>query len=362
LFEPESREKYEETFYGVKPPNPQRFWRLNFTTFEEFKQYFEENFRYWLKPFIVLHFYDKCIILKDKGIRYRAFINSKRIELAFIILNVLYKRHLKIKAIKKKDKTIYKSKHIFITITIPHDVPWFEAFKLITKRYRGIISYFNRNFKVKHYLGALELHEDGYPHLHTLLILERPIRIFKHNNMFRFEPKRKWDKDLKSEEKGFIDCFALKNPYEISQYLNKYTKKTLKSVEKLIKNEKPSNKDYLLVTSRYMQKRVVLMDRKLRRLVKLFEKISLKFGNITKLWRAGLKKEVSQIIKHVLAMKKYGEIYDLISISPNCSQDDRLSKETPLVLDTDLTIWVDPDVFDCFILGYNYEIKESDES
>jgi len=298
--------------------------------------------------------------LKDKGIRYRAFINSRRIEMGLIILNTLYKGHLRVKVIKKKNgKTIYKTKHVFITITIPHDIPWYEAFKFITKRYRNVISYFNRNFGVKHYIGPLELHEDGYPHPHLLLILERPIRVFKHKDAFRFEPKRRWDKDLKVETKGFIDCFALKNPYEISQYLSKYVRKTLNSVDSLIKG-KASNKDYLLVVCRYMLKRPVIMDNKLRRLVNLFEKISLKFGDITKLWRAGLKKEVSQIIKHVLSMRKYSEIYDLISISPNCSQDDRLSKEAPLVLDSDLTIWVDPDVFDCFILGYNYSIEECD--
>ena len=132
---------------------------------------------------------------------------------------------------------------MFITVTLARSYPIGLAWRKIIKSYaRRIIKTIERieNNKVLYYIGVLEAHRDGYPHLHMLVIFKKPMKLFKWKNMYRFERKREWDKALGSDKSNFIDIFALSNSREIRSYLLKYLSKSL--AEHIIQN-----KDYIKI-------------------------------------------------------------------------------------------------------------------
>jgi hypothetical protein len=91
------------------------------------------------------------------------------------------------------------------------------------------------NNKVLYYIGVLEAHRDGYPHVHFLVVFKKPLKVFRWKNVYRFENKRLWDQALGSNEENFIDVFALRNYREIRSYLLKYLSKSL--AEHIIQNK-----------------------------------------------------------------------------------------------------------------------------
>jgi len=174
----------------------------------------------------------KRLIVYDRGII--SYVRKYRAKL-IKVLKSLPKKRLRVKG--------KKSYHMFITVTLARSYPIGLAWRKIIKSYaRRIIKTIERieNNKVLYYIGVLEAHRDGYPHLHMLVIFKKPMKLFKWKNMYRFERKREWDKALGSDKSNFIDIFALSNSREIRSYLLKYLSKSL--AEHIIQN-----KDYIKI-------------------------------------------------------------------------------------------------------------------
>jgi len=169
----------------------------------------------------------KKLIVYDRGLihyakRYRAKIIKA--------LKSLPKKRIKVKG--------KKSFHMFITVTLSRKYHIGLAWKKIIKSYaRRVLKTIEKieNNKIIHYIGVLESHRDGYPHLHILVVFKKPLRVFRWKNMYRFERKREWDKALGSDKENFIDVFALRNKKEVVGYLLKYLSKSL--AENIIMNK-----------------------------------------------------------------------------------------------------------------------------
>lgn len=161
----------------------------------------------------------KRLIVYDRGIiSYARKYRAKLIK----VLKSLPKKRLRVKG--------KKSYHMFITVTLARSYPIGLAWRKIIKSYaRRIIKTIERieNNKVLYYIGVLEAHRDGYPHLHILAVFKKPLKVFKWKNVYRFERKREWDRALGSNEENFIDVFALRNKKEVVGYLLKYLSKSL---------------------------------------------------------------------------------------------------------------------------------------
>ena len=169
----------------------------------------------------------KKLIVYDRGLIYYAKKYRAKIIRA---LKSLSKRRLKVKG--------KKSYHMFITVTLARSYPIGQAWKKIIKNYaRRVLKSIERieNNKVLYYIGVLESHRDGYPHVHLLVVFKKPLKVFKWKNVYRFENKRLWDQALGSDKENFIDVFALINYREIRSYLLKYLSKSL--AEHIIQNK-----------------------------------------------------------------------------------------------------------------------------
>jgi len=169
----------------------------------------------------------KRLIVYDRGII--SYVRKYRAKI-IRALKSLAKRRLKVKG--------KKSYHMFITVTLARSYPIGLAWRKIIKSYaRRIIKTIERieNNKVLYYIGVLEAHRDGYPHIHMLVIFKKPMEVFKWKNMYRFERKKEWDKALGSDKSNFIDAFALRNKKEVVGYLLKYLSKSL--VENIVMNK-----------------------------------------------------------------------------------------------------------------------------
>jgi hypothetical protein len=169
----------------------------------------------------------KKLIVYDRGLIYYA----KRYRAKIIrALKSLSKRRLKVKG--------KKSYHMFITVTLKRSYPIGLAWRKIIKSYaRRVMKTIEKveNNKIIFYIGVLEAHRDGYPHIHLLVVFKKPLKVFKWKNMYRFENKRLWDQALGSNKENFIDVFALRNHREIRSYLLKYLSKSL--AENIVMNK-----------------------------------------------------------------------------------------------------------------------------
>jgi hypothetical protein len=154
----------------------------------------------------------------DRGLRYKAYRNKAKF-------------HSYIKAIPKKWFKVKakKSWHIVMTIkTKSHkEIALDEAYNYISKYFEKIKKYVKKRYGIKGYIGVLEVHRSGYPHLHVIFFTKKPAKVFKWKGIWRFQEKRTWEKELKAEERGYIDAFALKSREEFIRYMAKYLAKQL---------------------------------------------------------------------------------------------------------------------------------------
>jgi hypothetical protein len=190
-------------------------------TSEDLAQALLERLPLWIKPFIhaIYDTQGRTLVLLDRGIRWTVF---KR-KLFFEALRAV---------IPKKWVRVGKGKanHIVFTRTVPRDVPLDRAYKVIRRMFYNDIKVFKRLYGVKGYFAVYEVHEDGYPHLHGIIFLKKWVAVFKHKGIWRFVDKKSlWEELLKTDERGFVDCFALPDQRSASEYFAKYIAKGIPS-------------------------------------------------------------------------------------------------------------------------------------
>jgi hypothetical protein len=215
----------------------------------------------WSKPYVVVKVYEDRGVFLNRGLEFRSWWVRKRFD---IIMNRIPRSWVRVKG--------KKSKHIVVTVTIPHNIPIHEAYELIRKRVREVIQFFRRNYGLRGYLGVLEIHEDGYPHYHLILFLRKRLLVFNHKGIWRFVDKRSWDKVLKVEERGFIDCMSLRGGVRgVKGYFSKYLKKAYSENDQDQGVEKQDTsinlKPYVLYVSRLFRIRPLIYSRNFSKLI-----------------------------------------------------------------------------------------------
>jgi len=172
----------------------------------------------WSKDFVVMLRSDFLVVLKNRGLRYRLWRDSLRV---WAVSRYISKHFELSKGL---------SNVVFLTLTYdPSRYSLSEAWKDLRRRFRSVVRYFKRHYGVVVALGVVEAHESLYPHLHMVLLLEKPAPIFYHKNLRRFsEKKTEWEKSLARE--GFIDAVAPRSAKEVSRYLSKYLNKVSKEL------------------------------------------------------------------------------------------------------------------------------------
>jgi len=195
--------------------------KLNIETSEELAQALLEKLRLWIKPFIhaIYDTQGKTLILLDRGIRWTVFKRKLFFEALFAVIPKKWVRVRKGRA-----------NHITFTRTVPRDIPLDRAYKVIRRMFYNDLKVFKMLYGVKGYFAVYEVHEDGYPHLHGIIFLKKWVAVFKHKGIWRFvDKKRLWEELLKTDKRGFIDCFALPNARHAIDYFAKYITKGIPS-------------------------------------------------------------------------------------------------------------------------------------
>ena len=200
---------------------------LHLKSSEDLYEAVVSRFDYLTRPYGFFVVSPKKLIVYDRGlIHYAKKYRAKIIK----ALKSLPKKRLKVKG--------KRSFHMFITVTLSRKYHIGQAWRKIIKSYvRRVMKTIEKieNNRVLYYIGVLEAHKDGYPHIHLLVVFKKPLKVFRWKNSYRFENKRSWDQALGSNEENFIDVFALSNSREIRSYLLKYLSKSL--AEHIIQNK-----------------------------------------------------------------------------------------------------------------------------
>jgi hypothetical protein len=230
-------------------------------TTKDLIEYLEQH-SYIFRAYHIIKQYDSYALFLDRGLRYKAYRN--RIKF-YSYIKTIPKKWLKVKG--------KKSRHIVLTIkTRSHkELSLDEAFNYITKYFEKIKKYLNKKYGVKGYIGVLEVHSSGYPHLHVILFLKKPVRVFKWKGIWRFKEKRTWEKELKTHERGYIDAFALKSREEFISYMSKYMAKQLKSGLVHNKDGSINLKAATLAILRIFRKHMIIASKSIKEMAKKLE-------------------------------------------------------------------------------------------
>jgi len=224
-------------------------------TKEELMNYILQYIGLWLKPYVIVRFCKTLVGMEfalfiDRGIRHRIRTLLGRYYSYIRSIRVRFKRLKGRKA---------KSNVLFVTITVPHNIPLYEAYRRISRRKEQVVKAFRRMYKDVEYISVLEVHEDGYPHIHMLLYRKKGyFKVFKYKNMWRFEYKRLIDKVV-GLEGGFIDIFAIRSRGKVVSYLAKYLSKSLSVDDDDFSNLSPKN--LTLLIARVFKVRVLTASR-----------------------------------------------------------------------------------------------------
>jgi len=175
-----------------------------------------DKVRLWSKDFVIALVSGFLLVLKNRGLGFRLWLESLRVW----AVSRFIAKHMRL--FKDRETGLWFCNVVFLTLTYDpsrYTIP--EAWKDLRRRFRRTVRFFKRHYGVICALGVVEVHESLYPHLHMVILLEKPAPVFYHKGLVRFsEKKAKWDKALASE--GFIDAIAPRNPREVSSYLSKY--------------------------------------------------------------------------------------------------------------------------------------------
>jgi hypothetical protein len=211
------------------------------------------------KPFVVVRVYPERAVFLRRDLEWRAFQLRQRIAEIFDRIPPSW---VSIRG--------GYSRHIVITVTVPRNLPLYEAWDRIDGYFRDIVRYFERMYGVRGYVGVYEVHRDGYPHIHAIIFVRKRLRVFRYRGVLRFgDKKRKWERDLNTQQRGHIDCLALRGGKRGAlRYFSKYLSKFGEGESsrgfnlKQVLNLKP----YSLIIFRLFRKQPIKASRNLRTL------------------------------------------------------------------------------------------------
>jgi hypothetical protein len=181
----------------------------------------EEKVRLWSRDFVIVKISDFYAVFLNRGLSYRLWRDSLRVR---AVSKYIAKHHR-----RSRDSTNV----VFLTLTYdPNRFSVTEAWKDVGGRISRVLKWFKRHYGLKVGLAVLETHDNLYPHVHMVLLLEREVEVFEHRGLLRLrEKKTRWERALARE--GFVDAQAPRSAREISRYLSKYLNKVSRELPKL---------------------------------------------------------------------------------------------------------------------------------
>jgi len=189
------------------------------------KALLEEKTRLWSRDFVIARVSDFYAVFLNRGLSYRLWRDSLRV---WAVSRYIAKHHRRSQS---------STNVVFLTLTYdPSKYSVTEAWKDVKNRINRVFSWFRRHYGLKAALAVLETHDNLYPHVHMVLLLEREVEVFEYRGLLRFcEKKTRWEKALARE--GFIDAQAPRSAREVSNYLSKYLNKVSKELPNLAKGD-----------------------------------------------------------------------------------------------------------------------------
>jgi hypothetical protein len=181
----------------------------------------EEKVKLWSRDFVIASISDFYAVFLNRGLTYRLWRDSLRV---WVVSRYIAKHHRRSQS---------STNVVFLTLTYdPKRYSVTEAWRSVRNRINRVFRWFRRHYGLKVGLAVLETHENLYPHVHMVLLLEREVEVFEYRGLLRFhEKKPRWERALARE--GFIDAQAPRSAREISRYLSKYLNKVSKELPKL---------------------------------------------------------------------------------------------------------------------------------
>jgi hypothetical protein len=231
---------------GSKPkPKPR--------TPEELYQLVQSLLPLYSRPFVVARVYPTRTVFLRRDLEWRAFQLRQRLREIFDRIPPSW---VSIRG--------GYSRHIVITVTVPRSLPLYEAWDRIGGYFRDIVRYFDRRYGVRGYVGVYEVHRDGYPHIHAIIFVRKRLRVFRYRGVWRFREKRRWERDLNTQQRGHVDCLALRGGKRgalryFSKYLSKFGEGSSLNLKQDL-NLKP----YSLIIFRLFRKQPIKVSRNLR--------------------------------------------------------------------------------------------------
>ena len=235
---------------GSKPkPKPR--------TPEELYQLVQSLLPLYSRPFVVVRVYPTRAVFLRRDLEWRAFQLRQRLREIFDRIPPSW---VSIRG--------GCSRHIVITVTVPRSLPLYEAWDRIDGYFRDIVRYFDRRYGVRGYVGVYEVHRDGYPHIHAIIFVRKRLRVFRYRGVWRFrDKKRRWERDLNTQQRGHVDCLALRGGKRgalryFSKYLSKFGEGG--SSRGLNLKQDLNLKPYSLIIFRLFRKQPIKVSRNLR--------------------------------------------------------------------------------------------------
>jgi hypothetical protein len=194
-------------------------------------------YREWRNDDVILHF-------EDANGEYAQTISSKRGNWVYAYNKRKKMKHLQTgmdgliwdyEVPASRSKVIRKTHLLFITLTFSHrDYTIQDSWRLITSRGQALNRFSARLSKIvgnKATYKAKEAQESGYAAPHIMVILDRPVTVFKHGKTWRIRDKRIVQQIKDAWPYGFSDVQAcvggkVRGSSPIS-YMMKYATKTL---------------------------------------------------------------------------------------------------------------------------------------
>jgi hypothetical protein len=181
----------------------------------------EEKTRLWSRDFVIVRVSDFYAMFYNRGLSYRLWLDRLRV---WAVSRYIAKHHR-----RSRNSTNV----VFLTLTYdPKRYSVTEAWRSVRNRINRVFRWFRRHYGLKVGLAVLETHDNLYPHVHVVLLLEREVEVFEYRGLLRFyEKKPRWERALARE--GFIDAQAPRSAREVSNYLSKYLSKVSRELPKL---------------------------------------------------------------------------------------------------------------------------------
>lgn len=166
------------------------------------------------------------VAYKPESVKYTAALAAKRGNRVYrgrlsSRLKILDKGRELALSVFARGKALKFTSYIFTTLTYARDDRLGDIWENVGSDYNRWITGIRKKFGKCEVVRCFESHEDGYPHIHVLLIFhDYDFTVFRHKNKWRIHKKKEFEWSW-----GWVDVQAIKEIGEAFRYITKYIRK-----------------------------------------------------------------------------------------------------------------------------------------